>query len=151
MCKSDPSRSTTIFSSSGSVGIGSLHGFAHDFFDGRDALFYFSETRLTKSDHSLVNRLAPELESRSTDQHQFLQLLGHFHHFIQAYSALVTGLVALLAATAFHRRDRVGVFGREAGLQKCGRGVRLRLFTVRADAPDETLCANQVHRARYQK
>src|SRR6476646_3762890 len=103
MCRSDPSRSTTIFSSSGSVGIGSFHGFAHDFLDGRDAVFYFSETRLTKSDHSLVDRLAPELESRSAHENQFSQLLGHFHHLVQAYAALVTGLVALLTANAFHR------------------------------------------------
>src|SRR5262249_13352081 len=109
MCRSDPSRSTTIFSSSGSVGIASLHGFAHDFFDGRDAQFYFSETRLTKSDHSLVDRLASELESRGAHENQFPQFLGHFHHLVQADAALVPGLVALLAASAFHRRDRVGV------------------------------------------
>src|SRR5215471_8049926 len=145
MCKSDPSRSTTIFSSSGSVGIGSLHGFAHDFFDGRDALFYFSEARLTKSDHSLVDRLASQLEPRGAHENQFPQLLGHFHHLIQAYSALVSGLVALLAPHAFHRRDRVRIIDREAGLQKCGRGMRLRLLAVRANASDETLCANQVN------
>src|SRR5262249_11276233 len=102
MCRSDPSRSPPIFSSLGSVGIGSFHGFAHDFFDGRDALFYFSETRLTKSDHSLVDRLAPQLESRGADENQFSQLLGHFHHFIQADAALVPGLVAPLAPHTFH-------------------------------------------------
>src|SRR5215475_13705368 len=116
MCKSDPSRSTTIFSSSGSVGIGSLHGLAHDFLDGRDAVFYFSEARLTKSDHSLVDRLASQLEPRGAYENQFPQFLGHFHHLIQAYSALVSGLVALLAPDTFHRSDRVGVINGQAGL-----------------------------------
>ncbi len=38
----------------------------------------------------------------------------------------------------------MGVLGREARLQECGRGMRLRLFAVRATASNETLCANQV-------
>src|SRR4249920_3425317 len=107
MCRSEPSLSTVIFSSSGNVSIGSLHSLAHDFFDGRDAFFYFSEAALTKCDHPFVDRFASELESGGTHENEFSQLLGHFHHLIQAYAALVPGLVALVAADAFHRSHRI--------------------------------------------
>src|SRR5262245_61804591 len=130
MCRSDPSRSTTIFSKSGSVGIGSLYGFAHDLLDSRDAFFYFSETGHTKSDHSFVDRFASQFESRGTDENELSQLLSHFHHLIQADAALVSGLVAPVAADAFRRCHRVGIVCREARLQKRGRGMRVRLFTV---------------------
>src|SRR4029453_582860 len=101
MCRSDPSRSTVVFKSSGSVDIFSalssqflLHRLPHHFFYRRDAFLHFSESAHSQRKHPVVNRLAAQLETRGTDQNQLSKLLGDFHHFIETDPSLVSGQVA---------------------------------------------------------
>ena len=65
--RSVPFISVIVFSSwcrlTATITSWSQHGLAQHFLDGGHAVFYFSETRLTKSDHSFVDRLAPKFES----------------------------------------------------------------------------------------
>src|ERR1051325_3986731 len=73
MWRSDPSRSTMVFSSSGSVAISVsrrrlgpaplLDRFAHHFFDRRQPVHDFAQTAPAQRDHSFVDRLATELET----------------------------------------------------------------------------------------
>src|SRR5262245_52023942 len=97
MCRSEPSRSTSSFNSSGNVAIcvshnrlrnyGTmdatktrtprkyatndsvlLHGLPHDFFDGRHAFHDLAQAASTQRDHPFVDSLAPKLEARGTDE-----------------------------------------------------------------------------------
>src|SRR5262245_7356226 len=134
MCRSEPFRSTVIFSRSGSVAIlvarvsrprgrngpspgpGLLDGLPYDFLDRRHSALDLAQTAHAERNHPFVDRLAPQLESRGADENELAQLLGYFHHLVQANAAFVPGVVAALAAFAAHRRDGVGILGSEAGL-----------------------------------
>src|SRR5262245_44433189 len=107
MCRSEPFRSTIVFNRSGSVAISvlssqfsvlssqfSLHRLAHHFFDGREAVLALAQAARPQRDHSLVYRLAPQLEARRTHEDQLAQLVRDFHHFVETDAALVAGLVA---------------------------------------------------------
>src|SRR5262245_8681703 len=107
MWRSDPSRSTIVFNSSGSVaitvsrlpapaGAHLLDRLADDFFDRRQPVHDFSQAAATQGDHSLLDRLAPELETRRADENQLAQFFRHFEDFVQPDASLVAGLVALL-------------------------------------------------------
>src|SRR5262245_34689796 len=129
MWRSDPSRSTIVFSSSGSVaitvsrlpapaGAHLLDRFADDFFDRRQPVHDLPQAASTQRDHSLLDRFPPEFETRRADENQLAQFFCHFKDFVQPDAALVAGLVALLAAHALHRRHGLGFFGREARLHE---------------------------------
>ena len=66
------------------------------------------EPALAQSEHAFLDCLALDLPGRSADQDQFLDLLGDFHHFVQADAALVAGSVAGLAALALEGLDVLG-------------------------------------------
>src|SRR5262245_2097062 len=106
MCRSDPSRSTIALSSSGKVAIRlspvpvspSLHRFADDFFDRRQAVLHLPEAACAERDHPLVDGLASQLEAGGADQDQLAELLADLHHLVEADAPLVAGAVARVAA-----------------------------------------------------
>src|SRR3954470_14531321 len=164
MCRSDPSISTNVFSSSGSVAItflvpscwqlvapGLLDRFPHDLLDRREAVLDLAQAAHPEGDHPLLDRLAPQLGARGANQNQLLEFLANRHHFIEADASLVAGRIALVAAGALHRRDFVGVLGREAGLHQRLRRLRRRFLAVGADPPDEALRADQMNGAGDQE
>src|SRR4029453_18945610 len=111
MCRSDPCSSTVFFRSSGKVisksRWGLLHGLPDDFVNRRYAFLHLPKAAAAQRDHSFVNRLAPQFERRGAHENQFAEILGDFHHFVQADTTLVAGVVALLAALALVGNHRL--------------------------------------------
>src|SRR5207244_4310843 len=119
MWRSDPFNSTVVFNRSGSVAIFNpwslvvrreslLHRFSDDFLDRRESVFHLAQPARAQRDHAFVDRLAAQLEARRADENQLAELVGDLHDFVETDAAFVAGLVAALAAGAFHRRHRVG-------------------------------------------
>src|SRR4030095_11823712 len=138
-------RSQTFYLGFGVWGL--LHSLPDDFVNRRYAFLHLPKAAAAQRDHSFVNRLAPQFERRGAHENQFAEILGDFHHFVQADTTLVAGVVALLAALALVRNHRLGIFGVDPGVhQSLGwRGMRFR--AVLANAAHETLRADQVQRA----
>src|SRR5215475_4785767 len=100
MWRSDPSCSTIVFSNSGNVAMCSpdsrpwpashlLDGLPDDFLDRRQAFHDLAQATAAQRDHSFVDGLSPQLQTRGTDQDQLAQLLGDFQHLVQADAAFV--------------------------------------------------------------
>src|SRR5262249_60105390 len=109
MWRSDPLLSTSVLSSSGSVAIvfraerfanRLLHRLARDFFDRGDAFHHLQQAAPAQRDHPVVDRLAPELERRGADEDQLADLLGDFHHLVEADASAVAGVVVAVAPAA---------------------------------------------------
>jgi hypothetical protein len=120
-------------------------------FDRCDAELDLEEPAGAKRQHPLFHGLAPQLDRRGAHENQLAELLGDFHDLVQADAALVAGVVALLAAATLVRHDHRRVLARKPAFdQRFGRN-RMRFCAVLADAPDETLGADQVERAGHEE
>src|SRR5882724_11043781 len=78
-----------------------MNGLACHFFQRGLACGNFDQTAAAQRDHAALNCLFLQFERRSTYQDQFLDLVSHFHHFVQTGPAFVSGVVADPAAFAF--------------------------------------------------
>src|SRR5438093_2633341 len=131
---------------------GSLfHRLPHHLFDRRDAVLHLPQSAVAQRDHPVVDGFSPQLQARGADENQLAQILADLHHFVQTDAAFVAGQIAAIAADAFEWHDGVRIGRRKSGLDERRRRERRRLLAVRADAADQTLGTNQVHRAGYEK
>src|SRR5271156_4655155 len=74
--------------------------FPKNFFHGRLAQGYFSQTAAPQGEHSLLHRFLFQFQCRSANENQLAHLVVDFHNFVQTGTSLVAALVAGRAAFA---------------------------------------------------
>src|SRR5688572_1887953 len=120
------------------------HCFLHDLFDRCYPFSQFAKAGSAQRYHAQVDRLPSKFDRACADDYQFTQLVRYLHNFIKSDAALVAGVETCLATASAIDLESLGFFEVETDLnQPFYRHMRL-IFTVVADAPDETLCLNKV-------
>src|SRR5215469_198666 len=128
-----------------------VNGFAGHFLERGHAGRNLDQSAAPERQHAALDGLFLEFNRARSHQHQFLDLVVHFHDFVQASAALVPGVVTSAAPFALGDLHGRCFFRREAFLDQ---GLHRDLDLLRAflaEAPYQALCTNQVHGSRYQE
>src|SRR5258708_21147869 len=125
--------------------------FAQYLFHGGHSQRHLHQSASPQGQHSQFHCFLFQLQRGRANQDQFAQLVGNFHHFVQAGSSLVTTLVANVAAFAVINLGGLDLFHAVPGIQQHLRRHCQFFLAVRSNAPHQSLCANQVHRGGHQK
>src|SRR5579863_3625317 len=91
-----------------------MNSFAGNFFKRGHARRHFDQTAAAQRDHALFDCLLLQFQRGRSNQHQFSNLIVHFHDFIQSATALVARVVADSTTFAFLDLDCLGFFRRKA-------------------------------------
>src|ERR1017187_842910 len=124
------------------------HRLPHDLLDRRHAVLDLLEARAAKGDHALLEALSLDLDGRRAREDELADLLRDLEHLDEGDAALVTGVVALLAAPALHDLAALGVLRREAERHEDLRSDFRGGLAARAHAPDQALRRDEDDRRR---
>src|SRR6266849_622035 len=129
----------------------SVNRFARNFFQRGHPCRDFDQSATAECEHAALDGLLLQLQCRGAHQHEFLDLIVHFHDLVQAATSLVAGVVAGAASLAFLDLDGLGFLGGEAFLNQSLHRNFHGLRTLLADTPDQSLGTYEVNRGRNQK
>ena len=121
------------------------------FFQRGHARGNFYQTAAAQRNHAAFNRFLFQFHGRCPHQNQFSDFVIDLHHFIQTAASFVAGVVADSTTFALLNLHCLRFFGREAFFDQSLNGNFHGLGTVFANAPDQTLGADQVDRGCDQK
>ena len=125
--------------------------FANHFFGGRQAVVNAGHTGVAERDHAALAGHLAELFRRGVADHHVAEFVGHDQQLVEPQAALVAAVVALLTATAAVEFLADDLVARHLQIGQ-GVGIGHDLFlAVGADAADQTLRQDRLHRGRYQK
>src|SRR5690606_25040348 len=136
----------------GGENVASMNGsFSHHLINRGDAGSDLLQAAFSKGDHSFFFGLLPYLCRTCTIEDQILNRRGNFHYFEKAHPALVTAVIAPLAAGSLIDSDVLGQRGRETNVnQRLDRSFYL-LLALFTNHPHQTLGTDQVHRIGNQE
>src|SRR5260370_4039130 len=95
-----------------------VNRFARNFLERSHSRCHFDQAAAPQGNHSPLNRFLLQFNRRRTHQHQLLDLVIDFHHFIKTATSLISALVANSTAFALLDLGCLGFFRREPFLDQ---------------------------------
>jgi hypothetical protein len=102
--------------------------------------FQFRQSFLSECDHAVGDRLVANLFRRRSRRNDPAECVGHPHHFVDAGSAAIAGVIALVATGRLVKHNSRGIAFRDAEPPQYFEGQRVFPATVGTELPDEPLC-----------